>query len=115
MHLDIDGANRAGWKSVLVRTGVYDPRNGPPAHPPTHEVEDVEEAVNLAIDAEVNAERGRVYYESLQAQKPQRVPTVRLPFVPGLSEASVSSLNALEQQDAKAESQSPHQEDALAS
>lgn len=71
--------------------------------------------MNWAIDAEVNAERGRAYYESLQSQKPQRVPTVRLPFVPGLSEAKVSSLNALEQPDAKAASQALGQEDTLAS
>ncbi|KAH8079420.1 HAD-like domain-containing protein [Cristinia sonorae] len=47
---DIAGANRAGWKSVLVRTGVYDPANGPPAHTPTREVEDVEDAVRWAIE-----------------------------------------------------------------
>ncbi|THH26679.1 hypothetical protein EUX98_g7513 [Antrodiella citrinella] len=41
---DIAGANQAGWKSILVRTGVYDPSNGPPSHTPTHEVEDVEDA-----------------------------------------------------------------------
>jgi len=50
---DIAGANGAGWKSILVRTGVYDPANGPPTHQPTHEVEDVEEAVKWAIEAEV--------------------------------------------------------------
>ncbi|KAI0344295.1 HAD-superfamily hydrolase [Trametopsis cervina] len=46
---DIAGANGAGWRSVLVRTGVYDPTEGPPAHEPTFEAADVEEAVTLAI------------------------------------------------------------------
>ncbi|KAF8499592.1 HAD-like domain-containing protein [Russula emetica] len=50
---DIAGANAAGWSSVLVRTGVYDPVDGPPAHNPTHEVENVEAAVQWAIDREV--------------------------------------------------------------
>lgn len=49
---DIAGANAAGWNSVLVRTGVYDPSQGPPTHIPTREVEDVEEAVRWAIDNE---------------------------------------------------------------
>ncbi|SJK97772.1 uncharacterized protein ARMOST_01026 [Armillaria ostoyae] len=44
---DIAGANGAGWPSVLVRTGVYDPIHGSPTHKPTHEAEDVEEAVRL--------------------------------------------------------------------
>ena len=47
--LDIAGANAAGWSSVLVRTGVYDPSAGPPKHQPTCEAEDVEEAVQWAI------------------------------------------------------------------
>lgn len=47
---DIAGANGAGWNSALVRTGVYDPSEGRPAHTPTFEVEDVEEAVNMAIE-----------------------------------------------------------------
>jgi len=49
---DIAGANAAGWSSVLVRTGVYDPENGPPTHAPTHVAEDVEEAVRWAIERE---------------------------------------------------------------
>ncbi|KAF8124895.1 HAD hydrolase [Boletus edulis] len=49
---DIAGANAARWKSILVRTGVYDPRQGPPSHRPTHEVEDVEQAVQLALEQE---------------------------------------------------------------
>ncbi|KAI0686731.1 HAD hydrolase [Cytidiella melzeri] len=46
---DIAGANAAGWNSVLVRTGVYDPADGPPAHEPTFEVANVEEAVTTAV------------------------------------------------------------------
>ncbi|KAJ4483675.1 HAD hydrolase [Lentinula aciculospora] len=42
---DIAGANAAGWSSVLVYTGVYDPTTGPPTNIPTHETRDVEEAV----------------------------------------------------------------------
>ncbi|KIJ67500.1 hypothetical protein HYDPIDRAFT_84195 [Hydnomerulius pinastri MD-312] len=49
---DIAGANAARWKSILVRTGVYDPRQGPPTHRPTHEVEDVEQAVQWALEQE---------------------------------------------------------------
>jgi len=51
---DIAGANAAGWASVLVHTGVYDPKDGPPRHKPTHEVEDVEAAVKWAIEREMN-------------------------------------------------------------
>jgi len=50
---DIAGANAAGWHSILVHTGVYDPRKGPPTHQPSHEAEDVEEAVRWAIEREV--------------------------------------------------------------
>ncbi|KAF8893928.1 HAD-like domain-containing protein [Infundibulicybe gibba] len=50
---DIAGANIAGWSSILVHTGVYDPRQGPPTHTPTHEAEDVEEAVRWALDREL--------------------------------------------------------------
>ena len=53
-HLsDIAGANGAGWQSVLVRTGVYEPDDGPPTHAPTHEAANVEEAVRWAIDREM--------------------------------------------------------------
>jgi len=47
---DIAGANGAGWHSVLVETGVYDPNLGPPTHTPTAIVRDVEEAVYRAIE-----------------------------------------------------------------
>ncbi|KAG2128036.1 HAD-like domain-containing protein [Suillus bovinus] len=49
---DIAGANAAGWKSILVHTGVYDPHRGPPSHQPTHQAEDVAEAVRWAIEQE---------------------------------------------------------------
>lgn len=55
LHLDIAGANGAGWHSVLVRTGVYEPKLGRPSHTPTHEAADVEAAVQWAI----NREHGR--------------------------------------------------------
>ncbi|KAF7796076.1 hypothetical protein EIP86_007247 [Pleurotus ostreatoroseus] len=54
---DIAGANAAGWHSVLVHTGVYDPAHGPPAHAPTHEAADVEAAVRWAVGREL-AKRG---------------------------------------------------------
>ncbi|KAK0195670.1 HAD-like domain-containing protein [Armillaria mellea] len=50
---DIAGANGAGWPSVLVRTGVYDPIHGSPTHKPTHEAEDVEEAVQVGDNQRV--------------------------------------------------------------
>ncbi|KAH9935561.1 HAD-like domain-containing protein [Fomitopsis serialis] len=50
---DIAGANAAGWSSVLVHTGVYDPQQGPPSHTPTHQASDVEEAVKWAIEREL--------------------------------------------------------------
>ncbi|OCB86802.1 HAD hydrolase [Sanghuangporus baumii] len=49
---DIAGANAKGWQSVLVKTGVYDPARGPPAHQPTHIADDVEQAVRWAINRE---------------------------------------------------------------
>ncbi|KAI0295868.1 HAD-like domain-containing protein [Multifurca ochricompacta] len=50
---DIAGANAAGWSSILVRTGVYDPADGLPTHKPTYEAENVEAAVKWAIDREI--------------------------------------------------------------
>ncbi|KAG6821025.1 hypothetical protein H0H93_007915 [Arthromyces matolae] len=49
---DVAGANAAGWSSILVHTGVYDPQEGPPSQPPTHIATDVESAVKWAIDRE---------------------------------------------------------------
>ncbi|KIM45076.1 hypothetical protein M413DRAFT_441735 [Hebeloma cylindrosporum] len=48
--LDIAGANGAHWSSVLVKTGVYDPSQGHPSHPPSHCADDVEEAVKWALE-----------------------------------------------------------------
>jgi len=48
----LSGANAASWSSILVRTGVYDPAHAPPAHQPTYEAEDVEEAVKWAFERE---------------------------------------------------------------
>ncbi|KAI0259217.1 HAD-like domain-containing protein [Gloeopeniophorella convolvens] len=50
---DIAGANAAGWSSILVHTGVYDPESGDPSHLPTHQAENVEAAVRWAIEREV--------------------------------------------------------------
>ncbi|KAF8160899.1 HAD-like domain-containing protein [Crassisporium funariophilum] len=50
---DIAGANTAKWSSVLVNTGVFDPAQGPPTHPPTYHAENVEEAVKWAIEREM--------------------------------------------------------------
>ncbi|KAJ7668457.1 HAD-like domain-containing protein [Mycena polygramma] len=48
---DIAGANTAHWESILVKTGVF--TGGQPTHTPTHEAEDVEEAVCWAIEREM--------------------------------------------------------------
>ena len=40
---------------MLVKTGVYDPASGPPAHAPTHVAEDVEAAVRWAVEREMGA------------------------------------------------------------
>lgn len=47
---DIAGANGFGWKSALVRTGVYRDQDGPPKHKPTILVDNVEDAVRKAIE-----------------------------------------------------------------
>ena len=50
IHLDIAGANAAGWASVLVHTGVFRPEQGSPTHRPTCQATNVEEAVAWAIE-----------------------------------------------------------------
>lgn len=50
---DIAGANAVKWSSVLVRTGVFDPQQGPASHRPSQTVDDVESAVRWAIDREL--------------------------------------------------------------
>ncbi|KAH7339614.1 HAD-like domain-containing protein, partial [Rhizoctonia solani] len=55
---DIAGANGAGWGSILVHTGVYDPTIGvPPTHTPTHQATDVGEAVRWALNREIGKTR----------------------------------------------------------
>ena len=57
---DIAGANLARWNSVLVHTGVYDPRHRsslPESKRPTFEGKDVEEAVRLVINEEIKFTR----------------------------------------------------------
>ncbi|UZJ54896.1 hypothetical protein CBS101457_004216 [Exobasidium rhododendri] len=49
---DIAGANDFGWKSALVRTGVYRSETGPPAHSPSILVDNVEVAVREALSRE---------------------------------------------------------------
>ena len=51
---DIDGANRAGWVSILVKTGVFDVNNtvecvngNSSKHPATHVVETFKDAIEL--------------------------------------------------------------------
>ncbi|KAH7912262.1 HAD hydrolase [Hygrophoropsis aurantiaca] len=56
---DIAGANKAGWQSVLVHTGVYDPHRGPPTHRPTHEARDVLQAVRWALAQELDRRETR--------------------------------------------------------
>jgi hypothetical protein len=66
--LDICGANRAKWNSILVHTGVFQPHRRPMMNGipkpfeaqkrPTWEAADVESAVRLAIDEELRRERG---------------------------------------------------------
>ncbi len=54
--VDIAGANGAGWESVLVHTGVYDPAKGSPPHEPSYQAADVEKAVIQAISHECRVE-----------------------------------------------------------
>ncbi|WWC63245.1 TIGR01456 family HAD hydrolase [Kwoniella dejecticola CBS 10117] len=51
---DIDGANRHGWSSILVRTGVFHDTHGEkPTHKPTVICDDVEKGVEWAIEEEL--------------------------------------------------------------
>ena len=49
---DIRGANMHGWDSILVKTGVFNEKNGPPKYKPTVIVSDVLEGVRWAIKRE---------------------------------------------------------------
>ncbi|KAJ7718008.1 hypothetical protein DFH07DRAFT_860723 [Mycena maculata] len=55
----IAGANAANWQSVLVGTGVFN--GGIPTHQPTHQAEDVEEAVRWAITREMQKGKHATY------------------------------------------------------
>lgn len=47
---DIEGANGAGWESILVQTGVFKADQG--HHPAKHVVHDVKEALRLILELE---------------------------------------------------------------
>lgn len=49
---DIDGANRRGWTSILVRTGVFQGEENDKEHPATYVVKDFEEAIQLIYKIE---------------------------------------------------------------
>ncbi len=49
---DIDGANRKGWVSILVRTGIFQGKANSVTFPATHVVQDFEEAVKLIFKLE---------------------------------------------------------------
>ncbi|KAI7816612.1 HAD-like domain-containing protein [Gamsiella multidivaricata] len=57
-YADIAGANAYGWKSVLVRTGVFKPEGDENhhIHPATTVVDDVEDAVRWIISTEIRKE-----------------------------------------------------------
>jgi len=44
---DIEGANRKGWESILVRTGLWDGHGNHDKHPAKHVVQDMQEAIEL--------------------------------------------------------------------
>ena len=47
---DIEGANRKGWTSILVKTGIY--KEGDNTHNAAHIVNDMIEAVRLIFKKE---------------------------------------------------------------
>ena len=57
---DIKGANAAGWTSILVKTGIFNPKDEKTStvdgndveNPATHVVADFEEAVNKIFEIE---------------------------------------------------------------
>jgi len=44
---DIEGANRKGWESILVRTGLFYGADNHHKHPAKHVVQDMEAAIDL--------------------------------------------------------------------
>ena len=49
---DIRGGNMAGWETILVETGIYDPADGPPKYKPSTIQKNVLEAVKWAMARE---------------------------------------------------------------
>jgi ribonucleotide monophosphatase NagD (HAD superfamily) len=49
---DIEGANRKGWNSILVRTGLFTEGENHSDHPAKYVVQDMEEAVRLICKLE---------------------------------------------------------------
>ena len=55
---DIAGGNAAGWKTILVKTGVFDAhavsstKGNDRDHPATHVVEDFQAAIDLILKKE---------------------------------------------------------------
>lgn len=49
---DIEGANRKGWNSILVRTGLFKEGENCKEHPAKYVVQDMEEAVRLINEIE---------------------------------------------------------------
>ena len=49
---DIEGANRKGWDSILVRTGLWDGKDNHEKHPAKYVVRDMEEAIEVICSKE---------------------------------------------------------------
>ncbi len=49
---DIEGANRKGWDSILVRTGLWNGDGNHHKHPAKYVVQDMEEAIELICKKE---------------------------------------------------------------
>ena len=49
---DIEGGNRAGWTTILVRTGIFKGPENDPDHPATYIVDDIEGAIKLIYKLE---------------------------------------------------------------
>jgi len=49
---DIQGANKKGWVSILVKTGIFKDQENCPTYPAKHVVEDLEEAIRLIFELE---------------------------------------------------------------
>lgn len=60
-HSDIDGGNRKGWTTILVRSGIFQGLHNDPTHPATYVVDDLEAAVEKIYEVEglnVRIEKG---------------------------------------------------------